>query len=194
LSCAVAAVVGLQAGKAQLLPTPLHVATVSLLPSDIIQKAALEGDAGRGPDAAAAKPVSLYELVSTYGSSIGAMDTETECLAGAVFFESKGEPLEGQLAVAQVILNRTTSGGRFPGSICSVVKQPGQFSFVRNGAIPAIARPSRAWREAAAIARIARDELWSGNAPRALFFHARRVSPNWRLKQVAAIGNHVFYR
>ena len=66
---------------------------------------------------------------------------ELACLAGAIFYESKGEPLAGQLAVAEVIINRTKSG-RFPKSICGVVTQRGQFSFVRGGRIPAI-NPSR---------------------------------------------------
>lgn len=123
----------------------------------------------------------------------GALDRELECLAGATYFESKGEPLEGQLAVAEVILNRATSG-RFPGSVCGVVHQRGQFSFVRGGKMPAINRTGRAWREAVAVAQIAQDELWESSASDALFFHARRVSPGWRLKRVGTVGNHVFYR
>ena len=87
-----------------------------------------------------------------------------ECLAGAVYFESKGEPLRGQLSVAEVILNRARSG-RFPASVCGVVKQRGQFSFVRGGRIPAIARASLAWKRAVAIAHIAREDLADGPAP-----------------------------
>lgn len=122
----------------------------------------------------------------------GAMDSELECLAGAVYFESKGEPLSGQLAVAEVIINRTTSG-RFPTTICSVVKQPGQFSFVRGGRIPEAPSGSQ-YRTAAAIAKIALADAWDSPAPKALFFHARRVSPNWGKARVAMIGNHVFFR
>ena len=81
------------------------------------------------------------------------MNSELECLAGAVYFESKGEPLSGQLAVANVIINRTKSG-RFPTSICSVVKQPGQFSFVRGGRIPAVGANAQ-YRTATAIAKVA---------------------------------------
>jgi spore germination cell wall hydrolase CwlJ-like protein len=142
----------------------------------------------------AAKPErrTLAQLVSDYSSSqtVGA---QQECLAGAVYFESKGEPLAGQLSVAEVILNRTRSG-RFPASVCGVVKQPGQFSFVRSGRFPPIARGSLAWRRAVAVARIAMENLADGSAPKALFFHARRVSPGWRLTRVAAVGNHIFYR
>lgn len=122
----------------------------------------------------------------------GAMSSELECLAGAVYFESKGEPLSGQLAVAEVIINRTTSG-RFPTSICSVVKQPGQFSFVRGGRIPAVSANTQ-YRTATAIAKVALADAWDSPASKALYFHARRVSPNWGKARVAMIGNHVFFR
>jgi spore germination cell wall hydrolase CwlJ-like protein len=140
------------------------------------------------------KPVrrSLAELVADH-SSTRTDDAQHECLAGAVYFESKGEPLPGQLSVAEVILNRARSG-RFPASACGVVKQRGQFSFIRGGRFPAIARTSLAWKRAVAIAHIAVQDLAEGPAPRALFFHARRVSPGWHLTRVAAVGNHIFYR
>ena len=137
-------------------------------------------------------PRTLAELVAAHAATV-TTDAEQECLAGAVYFESKGEPLKGQLSVAEVILNRTRSG-RFPASVCGVVKQRGQFSFVRGGRIPAVARASLAWKRAVAIAHIAREKLAEGGAPRALFFHAKRVSPRWRLTRVAAVGNHIFYR
>jgi cell wall hydrolase len=137
-------------------------------------------------------PGGLAELVALHATAATA-DEQQECLAGAVYFEAKGEPLRGQLSVAEVILNRTRSG-RFPASVCGVVRQRGQFSFVRGGRIPAVARASLAWKRAVAIAHIARERLADGGAPHALFFHARRVSPRWKLIRVAAVGNHVFYR
>jgi spore germination cell wall hydrolase CwlJ-like protein len=135
---------------------------------------------------------SLSELVNAYASS-EVPDAELECLATAVYFEAKSETLAGQLTVAEVLINRTKSG-RFPSSLCGVVKQRGQFSFVRGGQLPAISHASPQWRRAVAIAHIARHDLADGSAPRALFFHARRVSPGWKLTRVAAVGNHVFYR
>jgi len=120
-------------------------------------------------------------------------DNEMECLAGAIYFESKGEPLAGQLAVAEVILNRAKSG-RYPTSICGVVKQPSQFSFVRGGRIPAIQKDSAPWRKAVAIAHIALNDLADSPAAQALSFHATYVSPGWRMKRVAKVGNHIFYR
>lgn len=122
----------------------------------------------------------------------GDVDSELSCLASAVYFESKGEPLSGQLAVAHVIINRTTSG-RFPKSICGVVKQAGQFSFVHGGAIPAIHAASQ-YRTAMAIAKIAIADQWVNPAPSALYFHARYVSPGWDRQRVAMIGNQIFYR
>ena len=135
---------------------------------------------------------SLAELVGDYAGA-DTPDEETDCLARAVYWEAKGEPLAGQLTVAQVIINRAQSG-RFASTICGVVRQRGQFSFVHGGYIPAAPQSSRDWRTAVAIAQIARQDLADGAAPRALFFHARSAHPGWRLTRVASIGNHVFYR
>ena len=134
----------------------------------------------------------LAQLVDDHAGT-ATSDAETDCLARAVYYESKGEPLAGQLTVAEVIINRSRSG-RFPSTLCGVVRQRGQFSFVRGGHIPTPPAASRDWRIAVAIARIAREDLADGAAPRALFFHARRVNPGWRLTRVATVGNHVFYR
>ncbi len=119
---------------------------------------------------------------------------EVECLAVGVYFEAKSEPLAGQLAVGQVIANRANSGGRFPGSYCGVLFQRGQFSFVHGRSLPAVPRSSRQWQTAVAIAKIVDQDLKDSEVGNALFFHARYVSPGWRLKRVAAIGNHIFYR
>lgn len=118
---------------------------------------------------------------------------ELECLATGVYFESKSEPLAGQLAVGHVISNRAKSG-RFPSSYCGVLFQRGQFSFVRGKALPSVPRSSKQWKTAVAIAKIVDQGLKDSSVGKAMFFHARRVSPGWRLKRVAAIGNHIFYR
>ena len=122
-----------------------------------------------------------------------ALDEETRCLATAVFYESRSESLEGQLAVARVIVNRAESN-RFGEDMCDVVAQPGQFSFVRGGVIPAPNASRPAWKTAIAIARIAQENAWASKAEGALYFHARRVSPSWRHAKVAVIDNHIFYR
>lgn len=169
---------------------PVIVAPAAAAPAPEATDEATADDAAAAPVEPAA--TSLSQLVARYDDG-AALDDEAECLAGAVYFEAKGEPLDGQLAVAQVIINRAGSG-RFPKSLCSVVFQRGQFSFVRGGSFPYIARTGRAWREASAIARIAQQCLWDSSAAKALFFHARRVSPGWKLTRVAAVGNHIFYR
>ena len=119
---------------------------------------------------------------------------EIECLATGIYFESKSEPLAGQLAVGKVIANRTRSGGRFPSSYCGVLFQRGQFSFVHGRSLPSVPRASQMWRTAVAMAKIVDQGLQQSVAGNALFFHARYVSPGWRLKRVASIGNHIFYR
>ena len=121
------------------------------------------------------------------------VDDAVRCLAGAVYFESKGEPLSGQLAVAQVIINRAKSG-RFPPDVCGVVTQRGQFSFVRGGHIPTIDEDRTAYRTAIAVAHVALADAWDGAAENALYFNTPNRSPAGRLQRVAAIGNHVFYR
>ena len=142
----------------------------------------------------AAPPVTAASLAALVAATPkpATIDPELRCLAGAVYFESRGESLPGQLAVAHVVINRAQSG-RFPTSLCGVVYQKRQFSFVRGGRMPAI-REGAQWDNAVAIAQIARDGSWKNHAPGALFFHARYVSPGWRKTRIAQIDNHIFYR
>jgi cell wall hydrolase len=119
---------------------------------------------------------------------------QVECLATGVYFESKGEPLAGQLAVAKVIANRANSGGRFPSTYCGVLFQHGQFSFVHGHSLPSVPHANKQWQTAVAIAKIVDQGLHESLVGNALFFHARYVAPAWRLKRVASIGNHIFYR
>ena len=123
------------------------------------------------------------------------LDGEGQCLATAVYFESKGEPLQGQLAVANVVINRAHSG-RYPTSLCGVVKQKAQFSFVRNGRFPRINTACQAWRKAQAIARIATANTMAALPSDVLWYHADYVAPKWRsnLVKVSKIGAHIFYR
>jgi Cell Wall Hydrolase len=135
---------------------------------------------------------SLSELVRMQDVS-EPLDSEVRCLAGAVYFESKGESLAGQLAVARVVIARAKSG-RFPTTLCGVVYQKSQFSFVRGGGMPPIATGSAHWSNAVAISRIALNNSWKSPVEGALFFHARHVSPGWRLTRLGSIDNHIFYR
>ncbi|WP_235917551.1 cell wall hydrolase [Croceibacterium xixiisoli] len=137
---------------------------------------------------------SLHDLVGAMPPA-GDMSGDVRCLAQAVYFEARGEPLDGQLAVARVIINRAESG-LFPDNYCDVVTQRGQFSFVRNGRIPSPNQASSAWTLAKAVARIADEELWDSEVEDALFFHAKRVRPAWAARKIAraTIDSHIFYR
>ena len=123
------------------------------------------------------------------------MSPDMKCLAQAVYFESRGEPLAGQLAVAEVVINRANSG-HYPSDYCSVITQRAQFSFVRRGVIPQADETSLAWRRAKAIALIAQQDLWASEARDALYFHATYVNPSWARQktQLAKIDTHIFYR
>jgi len=144
--------------------------------------------------APATKPTGeLSEMVAQLRDSV-AGSRELECLATGIYFESKGEPLAGQLAVGKVIANRANSGGRFPSTYCGVLFQRSQFSFVRGHSLPSVPRANKQWQTAVAMAKIVDQGLKDSAVGNALFFHARYVSPGWRLKRVASIGNHIFYR
>ena len=144
-------------------------------------------------DAALPQPRGLEDMVAAYAEAETA-GAEQDCLANAVYFEARGESVQGQLAVAEVVMNRAASG-RYPGTICAVVTQPAQFSFVRRGIIPRADRASEAWRRAVAVARIA-EAGSSRLLPRnVLWYHANYVSPSWgrRLARNTQIGLHIFY-
>lgn len=121
-----------------------------------------------------------------------------QCLAEALYFEARGEPLRGQVAVAEVILNRVDAPG-YPKTVCGVVRQGQggqcQFSYTCDGRSDAI-RERAAFVKAGKVARLMLD-----GAPRVLtggatHFHTREVRPGWarRLPQTAMIGRHLFYR
>ncbi|MGB3807297.1 MAG: cell wall hydrolase [Erythrobacter sp.] len=137
---------------------------------------------------------SLRELINLVDAD-SEMTEQMRCLAGAVYFESRGEPLDGQLAVAHVVINRSEDR-RWPSSYCDVVYQRAQFSFVKNRRMPRIATNSRAWEKAKAVAKIAHEGLWNSPAEDAVYFHANYVSPRWsRAKtRLAQIDTHIFYR
>jgi spore germination cell wall hydrolase CwlJ-like protein len=114
---------------------------------------------------------------------------EADCLATAVWFESRGEGLEGQLAVAQAVVNRARSG-RWGAGVCGVIRAPRQFNF----SAARVQRDTASFTTAMAVARVALSGLWHDIAQGAHSFHAARLNPRWRLTRVARIGNHVFYR
>ena len=136
----------------------------------------------------------LQALVDKFATS-AALDEQTNCLATAVYFEARGESVEGQLAVARVVMNRSASG-RYPPDWCSVVKQPAQVSFVRHGEFPYADTNSYAWQKAEAVAQLAAANVVPSLDPDVLWYHANYVAPSWghRLAMVQKIGAHIFYR
>lgn len=116
-------------------------------------------------------------------------DVQQTCIAQAVYYESKGEPVRGQRAVADVIINRTKRPG-FASTPCGVIRQPHQFTNASRWRIPSAADPL--WQRAKEIARNAIEGI--GTVSTAItHFHAASVRPGWSMRRVAAIGGHVFY-
>jgi N-acetylmuramoyl-L-alanine amidase len=199
--CAVVVVGGIPAGTASgamFYPSPRETNRLPMVPTmgppSVLGGSVIDDNSDIAPlvlPTIEVQPASLSALVDAY-SGDEAASGELNCLASAVYFESKGEPLAGQLAVAKVIMNRSQSG-RFAPTICGVVKQPSQFSFVRGGGFPAV-RSDTMWRKAVGVAQVAMKGLFASPAPDALYFHAKRVSPRWNKHQVASVGNHLFYR
>ena len=125
------------------------------------------------------------------------------CLARNVYFEARGEPIAGQVAVAEVTMNRVASG-RYPGTVCGVVYQKnwdplrgryvGAFSWTEFDVLPVPV--GEQWVQAVEIA----DAVYHGREPPvldgAMFFHAVYIKPDWAKakKPLARIGGHVFYK
>lgn len=127
---------------------------------------------------------------------------DLECLAENVYFEARGEPLEGQYAVAEVTLNRTRSDN-FPHTVCGVVHEirwspshgrlVADFSWTEQGGLSPEDGP--AWKQAMAVATAVYDDVHEPVVPGALFYHATNVHPEWSRirKAVTTIGKHIFY-
>jgi hypothetical protein len=125
---------------------------------------------------------------------------ERRCLSTAIYFEARGEPVRGQVAVAQVILNRVRSPV-FPETICGVVYQGQmhkgcQFSFTCDGHTDN-PRNDEQWATAQDIAKqITAGELWLPEVGYSTFYHANYVSPRWAgsMSKIDKIGRHIFYK
>lgn len=129
-------------------------------------------------------------------------DKQLDCLAKNIYHEAKGEPFEGKVAVAQVTINRSTSG-QFPSDICKVVYQKNvvydkvlcQFSWYCEQATVAKPKNTAAYKECQIVARqVLLEEFRLPSLKHALYFHATHINPGWKREKVATIGNHVFYK
>ena len=155
--------------------------------------------ASREAEAAAAAPARLdFRTLDAMPRTSG--DAEWQCLAEAIYFESRGEPLEGQVAVAEVVLNRVADR-RFPSTVCGVTKQGAgsgkgcQFSYACDGnsdAMKSALPRSRAEKIATMMLAGRARTITDG----ATYFHTRSIRPDWshRFTRTAAIGHHYFYR
>lgn len=118
---------------------------------------------------------------------------EILCLSEAIYFEARGEPVEGQIAVAEVVLNRVKDA-RYPSTICEVVFDPHQFEFTKK---KREIRDLRAFQHSVGVAALA----YLRKLPRQVsganhFYNPSVVTPFWakRLKTVKRIGSHIFLR
>jgi N-acetylmuramoyl-L-alanine amidase len=130
-------------------------------------------------------------------------ETDLQCLAENVYFEARGEPIQGQYAVAEVTLNRTLAPN-FPHTVCGVVHEMrwdpsrrravADFSWTELGGSSPDDKP--AWNRAMTVATAVYDDTHDPIVPGALFYHATSVRPGWARTRtaIATIGNHVFYR
>jgi len=153
--------------------------------------------------AAAATPAVAPPVRSTTDVAMTQLLAEHRCLSEVMYYEARGEGVEGQKAVAEVVFHRLRHG-RYGHSICAVVYEgagsPGcQFSFTCDGEL-ALRKSPAAWRSAETLAaRILTGEVAltdiTGNATH---FHAVSVAPDWAedngMERTVQIGNHVFYR
>jgi spore germination cell wall hydrolase CwlJ-like protein len=118
---------------------------------------------------------------------------QIECMAKNIYYEAAMEPFEGKLAVAQVTMNRTQSP-QFPKTVCGVVYQKGQFSWV-DEKVKGITN-KYACEECMIVARKALTEHKLHDTiykTKSMYYHNNKVNPPWNLKYVAKIGNHLFY-
>jgi spore germination cell wall hydrolase CwlJ-like protein len=140
------------------------------------------------------------ERVAFRRPTLGNPSDEISCLALNIYFEARGEPDEGKLAVGHVVMNRVLSG-RFPGTVCDVVQQGGeirryrcQFSWWCDGRSDK-PRSAADWQRSSELALAIYWGQSEDPTAGALWYHADYVSPAWRndFVQGATIGRHIFY-
>ena len=171
-----------------------------------IKLSALEGppDTGPGGETVAGKDhVSrLTSPAERLGLAGKPRAKEEKCLADAVYFEARGEPLRGQMAVAQVVMNRVFSGF-YPNNVCGVVYQNAyrhlacQFTFACEGKDLSRIDELDMWGQAKRIAKDMLDgKIWLTEVGHATHYHAYWVHPSWvhEMTKMYQLGVHTFYR
>jgi hypothetical protein len=187
------------------------VLIVPQVPADLdIKRSALDPRAGEAPGEGVTvagkgevtgdgrRPKSPAERLALDGKSRVKAE---QCLANAVYFEARGEPVRGQIAVAQVVMNRVFSGF-YPNNVCGVVYQNAdrklacQFTFACDGIPDKIEEPDM-WEQAKEIAHDMLDgKLWLPEIGHSTHYHAYWVHPSWvnEMRKLYKIGVHSFYR
>jgi N-acetylmuramoyl-L-alanine amidase len=132
------------------------------------------------------------KTLNTAYQTVKATNAELLCLAKNIYYEARGEPTRGKIAVAQVTLNRVTHRTEFQSSICQVVYAKHQFSWTME---PHREPRGPAWHEAQAVAKAVIIGTAYLPSFKALYFHNLTVQPRWNKTKelVATIGNHIFY-
>jgi len=146
--------------------------------------------------------VELAAVLSKVEANLSEIESEEEltCLAQAIYYEARGEPLPGQIAVAEVVLNRAASK-RYPNSVCGVVfqndhmKNRCQFSFACDGKTDT-PPSSQTWKKSVSLASYVMADNTLRLTDAATHYHADYVSPFWshHLEKTVVIGRHIFYR
>jgi spore germination cell wall hydrolase CwlJ-like protein len=164
-------------------------------------------DVAKGGESIAGKgEVNAVNHVKTPAERLGLFDEharakQEKCLTDAVYFEARGEAVRGQMAVAQVVMNRVFSGF-YPTTVCGVVYQNKnrhlacQFTFACDG-IPDVVKEPDMWERARKIARATMDgRLWLPEVAKSTHYHAYWVHPSWvhEMKKMYRTGVHTFYR
>lgn len=128
-------------------------------------------------------------------------DREQQCLAAGIYFEARGEPVKGQAAVAQVILNRVRNPA-YPNTICGVVYQNKnwrnrcQFSFACDGIRDRVRSPALFTMAKDVAMAVTAGKIWLEEVGSSTHYHATYVNPRWAstMKRMNRIGQHIFYR
>lgn len=118
---------------------------------------------------------------------------QLSCMACVIYYEARGESRQGRVAVGAVVMNRVESG-RFPKSVCGVVFQRGQFSWINPSVRRSVKMNKTQWDDSVDIARQILNERYTDPSNGALYFHNRRVAPSLgrHRNTTAIIGQHVF--
>jgi len=182
------------------MPDPDMKATAALPPAAVASLPDGESVAGKG-EVNSDHTTHLKTPAERLGLEGKARDKQEKCLAEAVYFEARGEAVRGQIAVAQVVMNRVFSGF-YPTTVCGVVYQNAkrhlacQFTFACDG-IPDVVREPDMWVRAKKIAKATLDgQLWLREVGKSTHYHAYWVHPSWvhEMKKMYRTGVHTFYR